>query len=103
MSEGIFKVGDICEGKNFIFFAEYNGMECEIIQPFGSYAVIGHQSLNSGIMHGCYEVRWANGHEHFIMHKHLKKRKPPAPYKDFDTVVPWDTMPWFPKDLEVLA
>lgn len=103
MSEGIFKVGEIAIGHSFLFHTEKNEMECEVLMPLDNYPVTNMQTMKTVMMYGGYFVRWADGQELYVKHSHLKRRKPPTPYKDFDTVVSWENMPWKPAELEVPA
>ncbi len=76
-----FKVGDICIGQNHVIDVEYNGMECEVIMPFGLHAWHDLKTGAYGGVEAGYVVQWANGKVHICRPQNLRKKQPPRSAK----------------------
>ena len=98
MSKGIFKVGDICVGCNFVIDTELNGEECRILEGLQWREGI-HQKTGEILKGWKYKVEWGDGTIMHVYPNNLKQNPPKR--NDMDTPVKWEDMPWIPSELEV--
>jgi hypothetical protein len=94
MSGGQFKVGDVCVGQNFEFNIERNGQECEVLRPMGRHAAVVQGHRVSGFW---WRVRWSDGAETDVRPFNLRRKQPPKPAREIDTVVSWSDCAWSPE------
>lgn len=71
----VFKVGEIVVGQNCTWLTQYNGMECEVIEPLAERWTNHNGNFGFRVT---YRVRWANGDVNTPLPTQLRRRKPPT-------------------------
>jgi hypothetical protein len=97
MNAGAFKVGDVCVGQGFVTEPTYNGAECVVIEYMGVVYVRCRLTGRNTGMHPTYRVEWAGGEVSYCAASHLRRKEPPKPAREIDTVVSWSDCAWSPE------
>jgi hypothetical protein len=95
MSAGTFKVGDVCVGQNFIYDTCRNAMECTIVAGLEMRACF-HAVVGANRRY-CYLVEWEDGVVATVGPMNLRRKEPPKPAREIDTVVSWSDCAWSPE------
>jgi hypothetical protein len=93
VSAGQFKVGDVCVGQNFARNTDRNGVECEILALDG----VRESRGVSGVVGTWWRVQWADGRVSNARTVNLRRKEPPKPAREIDTVVSWSDCAWSPE------
>jgi hypothetical protein len=94
-----FKVGDVCEGVNYVNWPELNGLQCEVITIHGPDIGLDTRTgiWSAGFL---YEVIYANGLKCFAAADNLRlKRPPPSDFTPAET----EFTDWLRKQVRVVS
>lgn len=86
------KAGEVCVGQGFIASAHRNGMECVLLK-FDGYR---ESTCVPGVFGSWWTVQWAGGEISNARTVNLRRKEPPKPAREIDTVVSWSDCAWSP-------